>query len=63
MKLNDSEENAGAIQLSTAPYPLQNIFSKVVTESETIVTVSLKVSEKRLCHGESSPMSSSSINI
>jgi len=57
-KLNNTEENPGAIQLSIAFYPLQNIFSKVVTESETTVTMSLKVSEKQLCHCDSSPMSS-----
>jgi len=62
-KLNESEENPGAMQLSVALYPLQNIFSKVVIESETTVTMSLSVSEKQLCHGDSSPMSSSSINI
>ena len=62
-KLNNSEENPGAMQLSVAIYPLQNIFSKVVIESETTVTMSLRVSEKQLCHGDSSRMSSSSINI
>jgi len=62
-KLNDSEENPGAVQLSIALDPLQKIFSKVVTESVTTITMSLKVSEKQLCHRDSSPLKSSSINI
>jgi hypothetical protein len=63
MKLDDSEENPGAIQLSIALYSLQNIFSKVVPQSEAIVTVSLKFSEKQLCRRDCSQMTSSSINI
>jgi hypothetical protein len=62
-KLNDSEENPGDIQLSIALYPLQNVSSKVVTESEVFVTVSLKVSAKQLCQRGSSSVSSSSINV